>query len=30
MLGKLDDYMRFYEASLSLREQRQALLASPF
>jgi flagellar basal-body rod protein FlgB len=28
MLGKLDDYMRFNEAALSLRSQRQTVLAS--
>jgi flagellar basal-body rod protein FlgB len=28
MLGKLDDYLRFNEAALSLRSQRQQLLAS--
>jgi len=28
MLGKLDDYMRFNETALSLRSQRQELLAS--
>lgn len=28
MVGKLDDYMRFNEAALSLRSQRQTVLAS--
>ena len=28
MLGKLDDYMRFNETALSLRSQRQTVLAS--
>jgi flagellar basal-body rod protein FlgB len=28
MIGKLDDYLRFNEAALSLRSQRQQLLAS--
>jgi flagellar basal-body rod protein FlgB len=28
MLGKLDDYLRFNEAALSLRSQRQTVLAS--
>lgn len=28
MIGKLDDYMRFNETALSLRSQRQELLAS--
>ena len=28
MIGKLDNYMRFNEAALSLRSQRQQLLAS--
>ena len=28
MIGKLDDYLRFNEAALSLRSQRQELLAS--
>ncbi|MBA5638241.1 flagellar basal body rod protein FlgB [Duganella sp. LX20W] len=28
MLGKLDDYLRFHEAALSLRSQRQTVLAS--
>ncbi len=28
MIGKLDDYMRFNEAALSLRSQRQELIAS--
>jgi flagellar basal-body rod protein FlgB len=28
MIGKLDDYMRFNEAALSLRSQRQQVLAS--
>jgi flagellar basal-body rod protein FlgB len=28
MIGKLDDYMRFNETALSLRSQRQQLLAS--
>ncbi len=28
MIGKLDNYMRFNEAALSLRSQRQELLAS--
>jgi len=28
MIGKLDDYMRFNETALSLRAQRQQLLAS--
>ena len=28
MIGKLDDYMRFNESALSLRSQRQELLAS--
>ena len=28
MIGKLDDYLRFNEAALSLRAQRQQLLAS--
>jgi flagellar basal-body rod protein FlgB len=28
MMGKLDDYLRFNEAALSLRSQRQQLLAS--
>lgn len=28
MIGKLDDYMRFNETALSLRAQRQELLAS--
>ena len=28
MLGKLDDYMRFNEAALNLRSQRQSVLAS--
>ncbi|HJW55545.1 MAG TPA: flagellar basal body rod protein FlgB [Burkholderiaceae bacterium] len=28
MSGKLDDYLRFHEAALSLRAQRQQLLAS--
>ena len=28
MLGKLDEYMRFNEAALSLRSQRQTVLAS--
>ncbi len=28
MIGKLDDYMRFNQAALSLRSQRQELLAS--
>jgi flagellar basal-body rod protein FlgB len=28
MTGKLDDYLRFHETSLSLRAQRQQLLAS--
>jgi flagellar basal-body rod protein FlgB len=28
MLGKLDDYMRFNESALNLREKRQTVLAS--
>jgi flagellar basal-body rod protein FlgB len=28
MIGKLDDYLRFNEAALSLRSQRQELIAS--
>ena len=28
MIGKLDDYLRFNEAALSLRSQRQQILAS--
>jgi flagellar basal-body rod protein FlgB len=28
MIGKLDDYLRFHETALSLRSQRQELLAS--
>ena len=28
MIGKLDDYLRFNEAALSLRSQRQQLIAS--
>ena len=28
MIGKLDDYLRFNETALSLRSQRQELLAS--
>src|SRR6476646_8169475 len=28
MIGKLDDYLRFNEAALSLRSQRQQVLAS--
>ena len=28
MLGKLDDYLRFNETALTLREKRQAVLAS--
>jgi flagellar basal body rod protein FlgB len=28
MVGKLDDYLRFNEAALSLRSQRQSVLAS--
>lgn len=28
MIGKLDDYLRFNEVALNLREQRQQLLAS--
>jgi flagellar basal-body rod protein FlgB len=28
MIGKLDDYLRFHETALSLRAQRQELLAS--
>ncbi len=28
MIGKIDDYLRFHESALSLRAQRQELLAS--